>query len=120
MAINPARYGLITNEYRWREAANATTATRYSNARELEIESSLDMANTVTLILQMFGVLDASRRRFAVDIVGTDFIDLNSFATQIPCVYFNCPELNASMLITAITRAVINEDDNITSLELWG
>lgn len=120
MSINPARYGLITNEYRYKEVSNSLVTTRYSMARELEIETALDMANLSTLILEMFGVIGEPRRRFIVELVGTDFIDINSFQGQLPCVYYTNPDHSADNMVCAITRAVIKESENTTVVELWG
>lgn len=120
MSIDPNRYGLITNEFRWVEQYDADLAAAYSKAREMEIPTNFDLANLGSLLTAMFGVVGAARRRFAVDITGTDYITIDDFALKTPARYFTAPEFGVNMLPVIITRAAIIESDNVTKLELWG
>lgn len=120
MTINASRYGLITNEFRYKEAYSATIDSRYVKAREMEINSELDLGLVTGLLTDMFGVVGAARRRFMVHLIGTDFLNINSFAGQTPTYTFTSDDLGVSGLSVIVTRAVIDEDEGITSLELWG
>ena len=120
MSIDPLRYGLITHEYRYREAYNSTLDARYIKARELEISSNLDVGLVNTLITDMFAVIGAVRRRFTIDVLGTSEFGVDSFASGPPARILDAPELSAVNLPVIVTRAVINEETNTTTLELWG
>lgn len=120
MSIDPNRYGLITNEYRWAENYDAGIDAIYTKARELEILSNFDLAKVGTLLTALFGVVGAARRRFSVDLIGTDYITIDAFAAATPARYLTAPEFNVTNLPTIITRAAIQESENRTRLELWG
>ena len=120
MSINPARFGLITNEYRYREVSDAVIASRYLKARELEIDTYFDLPNITALLTSMFAVVGAVRRRFLVVVKGTDHITIDSFAGQIPARLFTAPEFGVTDLPVIIARAQINNSENRTYLELWG
>jgi hypothetical protein len=120
MSIDAARYGLITNEFRWKEEYNPTLAAEYIKARELIIETNFDFANIPLLLADIFGVIGATRRRFILDIKGTDYIGIDDFAVSTPARYFHAPEHSANMLPVIITRAAIMESENRTTMELWG
>lgn len=120
MSINTARYGLITNEFRYGESYNATTDARYSKAREMVIESHLDLALITGLLTALFGVVSSVRRRFIVNIKGTTAFSLDSFVGGAPARYFNAPEVGASNLACIVTRATIDEENDETIVELWG
>ncbi len=120
MSIDAARYGLITNEYRWKEVFNSSLSSTYLKARELEIKSNLDLGLITNLLVDIFGVVGAVRRRFAIDIKGTDFISPNDFSPRTPAFFFTAPEFSVTALPVIVTRATIVESENKTSLELWG
>lgn len=120
MSIDPNRYGLITNEYRYAETYDAGIAAIYAKAREVEIPTNFDLAKVGTLLTAMFAVVGAVRRRFFVDLIGTDYIDIDAFASATPPRYFTAPEFSVNNLPTIITRAAIIESENRTKLELWG
>lgn len=120
MSIDPNRYGLITNEYRYAEVYDSGIAATYTKARELEILSNFDLGKIGTLLSAMFAVIGAVRRRFIVELIGTDYITLDDFTFATPARYFTAPEFNANMLPVIITRASIRESENKTILELWG
>jgi hypothetical protein len=120
LTINTARFGLITNEFRFSEAYNSTTDTRYSKARELEIPSHLDLGLISGLLTAMFAVISPVRRRFIVDLKGTDAFSINDFAGQVPARYLNAPEVGAVNLQVIVTRAQINEEEDTTTIEVWG
>lgn len=120
MPIDPSRYGLITNEFRFREAYNASIDTRYAKARELEIPTNMRMADTASLLSDMFGVIGAVRRRFQVEVSGTTSYSINSFSTSVPLVSFTCPEFGVSNLTCMVVGCNIDEEKDSTTLELWG
>lgn len=120
MSINVARYGLITNEYRYKEAYDSTIDTRYSKARELEIPTHLDLALITSLVTAMFAVVSPVRRRFMVEINDTASFSIDSFMDGTPARYLNAPEIGAVNIPCIVTRAAIDEAENKTTLELWG
>lgn len=120
MSIDPNRYGLITNEYRYAEAYDAGIAAIYAKAREMEIPTNFDLAKVGTLLSAMFAVVGAVRRRFMVDLIGCDYITIDAFETATPPRLFTAPEFGANNLPVIITRAAIIESENRTKLELWG
>ena len=120
MSIDPSRYGLITNEYRWKELFDATMSSTYLKARELEIKTNLDLGLISQLLEDVFDVIGNIRRRFAIDVKGTDFISPNDFSPRTPAFYFTAPEFAVNALPVIVTRATIVESENKTSLELWG
>lgn len=120
MSIDASRYGLITHEYRYKEAYDGTIDSRYSKARELEIPTHLKLSLIGTLITEMFGVVSAVRRRFIVELDGTDHFAIDDFAGGVPQRYLNAPEIGANNLPCMVTRITIDEDADKTTLELWG
>lgn len=120
MSIDASRYGLITHEYRFREAYNSSLDTTYQKARELEIPTHLDVGLITTLLSDMFAVIGAVRRRFIIDLKSTDEFTIDSFTSAPPARYLEAPELGASNLPVIVTRASINEATNTTVIEVWG
>lgn len=121
MSINTARLGLITQEFRFREAYDATVDSRYTKARVMEIQTHLDMALTPALVSAMFGVVSAARRRFVVEINDTDYLGIDDFAGGCPLRYLIAPEVGVpAALACIVTRMTVDEDAIKTSLELWG
>lgn len=120
MSIDPARYGLITNEYRWKELFNTAVSAAYLKARELEITSNFDLGTITNLLTDIYNVVSVARRRFALDLIGTDFIGPNDFAPRTPAFYFTAPEFNVTALPVIVTRVTLVESENKTSLEIWG
>lgn len=120
MTIDASRYALITNEFRWKEAYNATIDSRYAKARELEIPSNFRAADVNTLVADLFNVLGAVRRRFEVELSGTDIYTIDSFTTGAPLVSFTCPEFGVSNLTCLVVGCNIDEEQNKTTITLWG
>jgi hypothetical protein len=120
LSINPARFGLITNEYRYREVTDSVLASRYEKARELDIKTNLDVGLINQLIIDMFGVLGAVRRRFIIELKGTTAFSINDFTERTPPRIFHAPELGANNLPVIVTRLIIDEDSDITTIEVWG
>lgn len=120
MTINSARYGLITHEFRYGEAYNSTIDARYTKARELEIDTELDLGKITTLLTDMFAVIGSVRRRFVIELKGCDSFSINSFVGGPPPRILNAPELGANSLNVIVTRAEIDEDADITTIEVWG
>lgn len=120
MSVDPARYGLITNEFRFGEVFDQNLSTTYTKAREMVIESNLQKAKITALLTDMFAVIGSVRRRFSVDLSGTDHFTVDSFAFGPPMRYFTCPEFGVTNLPVVIVACTINEDENLTSVELWG
>lgn len=121
MSIDPARYGLITNEYRWvADSYDAGIAAAYTKARELEIPTNFDLSTLTALRNALFAVIGAVRRRFVVDLIGTDYITIDDFANATPARLFTAPEFGVTNFPVIITRAAIIESENQTKLELWG
>jgi hypothetical protein len=120
MSVAVDRYGVITREFQFQEAYNATIDTRYAKARELEIESNLDSSLTSSLLTQMFGVIGAVRRRFVVELKGTTDFSVDDFAGQVPVRYFTASEFDITNLPCIVTRLVVDEDADTTTMELWG
>lgn len=120
MSIDPNRYGLITNEFRYVESFDPVLAAAYSKARELEIPTNFDLSKVGTLLSAMFLVIGAVRRRFMVDLIGCDYITVDAFVAATPPRFFTAPEYNVNNLPVIITRAAIIESENRTKLELWG
>lgn len=120
MTINAARYGLITNEFRYQEAYDSALDADYLKAREMEIDSNLDLSNISTLLTDLFAVIGSVRRRFLVIIKGTDYIGVDDFATGCPPRLFTAPELGLDQHPVIVTRAQIKHSENRTYLELWG
>jgi hypothetical protein len=120
VTINAARYGLITHEYRFGEAYNATIDARYTRARELELPTELDLGKITTLLTDMFAVIGSVRRRFLVELKGCDSFKLDDFSGSVPARILQAPELGANSLSVIVTRAEINEGEDITTVEVWG
>ena len=120
MPINPARYGFITNEYRYRVVENATLEAAYEKARELEINTKLDVGLITSLLTDLFGVIGAVRRRFVVEFKGTTEFSINDFTDRTPARFFTAPELGVNALPTIVTRINIDEEADLTTVELWG
>lgn len=120
MSIDPARYGLIRNEFRYREQFDSALDAAYINARELTIDSNLDAANVSALLSSIFDVIGSVRRRFLVVIKGTSYVSIDDFAGGCPPRLFTAPEFGLSNFPVIITRAQIKHSENRTNLELWG
>lgn len=120
MSIDPQRYGLITNEFRWREAYNPALEVDYIKARELEVGTHFDLATIGVVLNDLFGVVGEFRRRFQLDIVGTDYISPDDFVPKTPARYLTAPEFGLSMHPVIVTRCAISEEENLTVLEVWG
>lgn len=120
MSINPARFGLITNEYRYRERSDPALDAEYLKARELEIDTYFDVDRITGLLNSMFQVIGSVRRRFMLIVKGTDYLTVDSFAGQVPARYLTAPELGVENLPVIVTRVQINNSENRTYMELWG
>jgi len=120
MSIDPTRYALITHEYRWKEEYDSTIDSRYSKARELEMPTHLKLSLISTLITTLFNMVKAVRRRYIVELDGTDHFHIDDFAAGPPQRYLTAPEVGANALPCIVSRVTIDEDANKTVVELWG
>lgn len=120
MSIDPSRYGLLTNEFRWETAYSAVVDSRYARAKELDIESLFQTpGNTAPILAAIYAVLGSPKRRFEVTLSDTDVVPDNAFVNYLPNVRLIIPKLNIDGRYL-LTRAVVNEGDNKTVIELWG
>jgi hypothetical protein len=120
MSVNAARYGLITHEYRFVEAYDSVIDTRYSKARVLEIPTHLDIALVATLVTDLFNVVSPVRRRFIVELDGTEVFTIDDFANGSPTRFLTSPEHGVTNKQCIVTRVEIDEDACKTIAELWG
>lgn len=121
MAIDPTRYGFVTQEYRWNEVTDATLKANYAAARELEIPANhTSLSESLLLATAMFAVVGGVRRRFEIVLSGTVSINVDQFSDRPPTVTFTCAKLGVSALTCIITRCTVDDEEDITILEAWG
>jgi len=120
MSIDPSRYGLLTNEYRWETVYSAVVDSRYARAKELDIESLFqDPTKAAPILAAIYAVLGTPKRRFEVTVSGASAVSPNAFRLFLPNVHLVIPKLNVDGRYL-LTRSVSNEDDDKTVMELWG
>lgn len=118
--IDAGRYPLLTNEYRYALVYLPGVASRYAKARSLEIESRLNSAaEAYPHALALSALFGTPKRRLEVVVSGCDVINIDSFVGGIPTAQITIPSLRVNGLF-GITRAQIDEDNDLTALEAWG
>lgn len=120
MSIDPSRYGLLTNEFRWETVYSAVVDSRYARAKELDIESLFqDPTKAAPIVAAIYAVLGSPKRRFEVTVSGASAVAPDSFINGLPNVNLIIPKLNVNGRYL-LTRSVSNEEDDKTVMELWG
>lgn len=118
--IDPNRYALITQEYRFAEVSSVGPAPIYARAKVMDLESNFrDMAKLAAVCAQISAVVGKPRRRLELILSGTTHIGPDSFVGAVPVIQVNIPSLEAYGNY-AMTRAVIDEDQDQTVVEAWG
>lgn len=117
VTIDASRYALLTQEYRYAEVKLPGIASLYAKAKDLTLESKFRNISP-TLATAIANLIGAPRRRLEVVVSYTDF-GIDIFAGQTPTALIVAPKLDINGLFI-LTRAVFNEDQNMTTFEAWG
>jgi hypothetical protein len=121
MSIDVTRYALLTAEYRYVEQNYTSVGTTYSKAKVLEILSKFQTTTGIASLVSLIGdVMSAPKRRLELTVSGTDVLSPDSFTGTCPTVRLTYPFLGINNERFAVTRMVVNEENNSTVLELWG
>ncbi len=122
MTVDPTIYGFISQPYRYAQSSDVNVQNDYEQARIVEVPGVFtDLTDAESVNSVLFDMIKAPRRRFTVEVDGTDVISLDDFDGETPCftIKSNRYGLSAGLLVIAI-GVQINASKNITSIDCWG